>query len=46
VLIGSGIVDEKAMDGIGKLVAAGIVLLLGAFMLWRWRKRGGSPGER
>ncbi|MBV6476161.1 MAG: hypothetical protein MOGDAGHF_01743 [Rhodocyclaceae bacterium] len=45
VLIGSGVVDEKAMDGIGKLVAAGIVLLVGAFLLWRWRKRGGSPGE-
>ncbi|MDT3736062.1 MAG: VTT domain-containing protein [Denitratisoma sp.] len=45
VLIGSGVVDEKAMDGIGKLVAAGIVLLVGAFLLWRWRKRGSSPGE-
>lgn len=37
-LIGSGVVDEKAMEGLGKLAAAGIVLLLGAFMLWRWRK--------
>jgi uncharacterized membrane protein YdjX (TVP38/TMEM64 family) len=45
VLIGSGVVDEKAMDGVGKLVAAGVVLLAGAFLLWRWRKRGGSPGE-
>lgn len=45
VLIGSGVVDEKAMDGVGKLVAAGVVLLVGAFLLWRWRKRGGSPGE-
>ncbi|HNQ56554.1 MAG TPA: VTT domain-containing protein [Candidatus Desulfobacillus denitrificans] len=45
VLIGSGVVDEKAMDGVGKLVAAGIVLLVGAFLLWRWRRRGGRPGE-
>lgn len=45
VLIGSGVVDEKAMDGVGKLVAAGIVLLVGAFLLWRWRRRGGKPGE-
>jgi uncharacterized membrane protein YdjX (TVP38/TMEM64 family) len=37
-LIGSGVVDEKAMEGLGKLAAAGIVLLIGAFMLWRWRK--------
>ncbi len=37
-LIGSGVVDEKAVEGLGKLAAAGIVLLLGAFMLWRWRK--------
>lgn len=44
VLIGSGVVDEQAMDGIGKLVAAGIVLMVGAFLLWRWRTRGGSPG--
>ncbi|MBZ0127106.1 MAG: VTT domain-containing protein [Rhodocyclaceae bacterium] len=45
VLIGSGVVDEKAMDAVGKLVAAGIVLLVGAFLLWRWRRRGGKPGE-
>jgi uncharacterized membrane protein YdjX (TVP38/TMEM64 family) len=37
-LIGSGVVDEKAVEGLGKLAAAGIVLLLGAFMLWRWRR--------
>lgn len=37
-LIGSGVVDEKAVEGLGKLAAAAIVLLLGAFMLWRWRK--------
>jgi uncharacterized membrane protein YdjX (TVP38/TMEM64 family) len=42
-LIGSGVVDEKAIEGLGKLAAAGIVLLLGAFMLWRWRgKRTGG----
>jgi uncharacterized membrane protein YdjX (TVP38/TMEM64 family) len=45
VLIGSGVVDEHAMDGVGKLVAAGIVLLVGAFLLWRWRRRGSPPGE-
>lgn len=38
VLIGSGVVGEHAMEGIGKLVAAGVVLGGGAFMLWRWRK--------
>ena len=37
-LIGSGVVDEKAVEGLGKLAAAGVVLLLGAFMLWRWRR--------
>ena len=45
VLIGSGVVDEKAMDGVGKLVAAGAALLLGAFLLWRWRNRGAGPKE-
>lgn len=45
VLIGSGVVDERVMDGVGKLVAAGTVLAAGAFLLWRWRKRAGSPGE-
>lgn len=38
VLIGSGVVDERAMEGFGKLAAAGIALTLGAFMLWRWRR--------
>lgn len=33
-LIGSGIVDEKALDGFGKLLVAGIVLLIGAAWLW------------
>jgi len=37
-LIGSGLVDEKAMDGFGKLATAAVVLLVGAFLLWRWRK--------
>ncbi len=45
VLIGSGVVDEKAMDGVGKLIAAGAALLLGAFLLWRWRNRGAGPKE-
>lgn len=44
-LIGSGVVDEEAMEGFGKLAAAGIVLMVGAFLLWRWRKRGAAPGE-
>ncbi len=39
VLIGSGVVDERALEGFGKLLAAGVVLTLGAFMLWRWRRR-------
>ncbi|CAG0927664.1 MAG: hypothetical protein EFKGCFLK_02649 [Rhodocyclaceae bacterium] len=43
VLIGSGVVDEKALDGIGKLAAAGIALIAGAFLLWHWRKRGAGP---
>ena len=41
-LIGSGMVDEKAMDGLGKLVTAGLVLLAGAFFLWRWRSKTGK----
>jgi uncharacterized membrane protein YdjX (TVP38/TMEM64 family) len=45
-LIGSGVVDEKAMEGLGKLVAAGIVLSVGAFLLWRRRKQGGRAQER
>ncbi|MDR2238980.1 MAG: VTT domain-containing protein [Zoogloeaceae bacterium] len=44
-LIGSGVVDEKAMDGIGKLVAAGIALLLGVVLLWRWRGADGKPDQ-
>ncbi|MEZ5616618.1 MAG: VTT domain-containing protein [Rhodocyclaceae bacterium] len=39
VLIGSGVVDEQAMDGFGKLAAAGIALTVGALMLWHWRRR-------
>ena len=42
VLIGSGVVDEHAVDGLGKLVTAGVVLLVGAFLLWRWRSKAGK----
>ncbi|MBI4987969.1 MAG: VTT domain-containing protein [Rhodocyclales bacterium] len=45
-LIGSGVVDEKAMEGLGKLAAAGIVLVVGAFLLWRRRRQDGSAKER
>lgn len=41
-LIGSGVVDEHAVDGLGKLVTAGAVLLVGAFLLWRWRSKAGK----
>ena len=45
-LIGSGVVEEGAMEGLGKLLAAGLVLTLGAFLLWRWRRQGGNAQER
>ena len=38
-LIGSGMMDEQALAGIGKLIVAASVLLLGAALLRRWRKR-------
>jgi uncharacterized membrane protein YdjX (TVP38/TMEM64 family) len=38
-LIGSGVVDEKAMDGFGKLLVAAIALIMGVFILWRWRAK-------
>lgn len=37
-LIGSGMVDEKAMAGFTKLVIAATVLLVGVILLRRWRK--------
>ena len=37
-LIGSGMMDEQAIDGVGKLIVAASVLLLGAALLRRWRK--------
>lgn len=37
-LIGSGMVDEQAMAGFGKLVVAAAVLLVGVLLLRRWRK--------
>lgn len=45
-LIGSGMVDENALDGFGQLAAAGIVLASGAALLWRWRRSAdtGSKG--
>lgn len=46
-LIGSGIVDQKAMDGIGKLVAAAVVLLIGAGFLWqRGKMRKGEAARQ
>ena len=38
-LIGSGMVDEQAMAGFSKLVIAATVLLIGAVLLRRWRKK-------
>ena len=38
-LIGSGMVDEQAMVGFGKLVVAATVLLIGAALLRRWQKK-------
>jgi uncharacterized membrane protein YdjX (TVP38/TMEM64 family) len=38
-LIGSGMVDEQAMAGFGKLVVAATVLLVGAALLRRWRRQ-------
>jgi uncharacterized membrane protein YdjX (TVP38/TMEM64 family) len=38
-LIGSGMVDEQAMTGFGKLVLAATVLLIGAALLRRWQKK-------
>ena len=46
VLIGSGVVDERAVEGLGKLAAAGLGLGVGAFLLWRWRRQGGGARER
>jgi len=45
VLIGSGVVDEKAMNAVGQLAAAGAALAVGAFLLWRWRRRGAGRRE-
>lgn len=38
-LIGSGMVDEQAMAGFGKLVIAATVLLLATVLLRRWRRK-------
>lgn len=38
-LIGSGVVDEKAMSGLGQLLAAGVVLLVGALFIRHWRRK-------
>jgi uncharacterized membrane protein YdjX (TVP38/TMEM64 family) len=40
-LIGSGLVDERAMEGFAKLLTAA-VLVAGAFLLWRWRSKAGQ----
>lgn len=44
-LIGSGLVNEKAMDGVSKLVTAGIVLLAGTFWLWHLRRKSPVPSQ-
>ncbi len=38
-LISSGVVDEKATEGFGKLLMAGVVLLVGAGLLWSKKRR-------
>lgn len=38
-LIGSGMVDEQAMAGFGKLVVAATVLVIAAALLKRWRRQ-------
>lgn len=38
-LIGSGMVDEQALAGFTKLIVAGTVLLIGAVLLRRWRRK-------
>lgn len=43
VLAGSGAVDERAIDALGKLAAAAAVLLFGAWLLWR--RRPGRAGK-
>lgn len=40
-LIGSGLLDERAMDGFVKLVVAGTVVLIGSLLLRRWQKKRG-----
>lgn len=42
-LVGSGVVDERAVDALGKLAAAAAVLLFGAWLLWR--RRAGRAGK-
>lgn len=40
-LIGNGLLDDQAMVGFGKLVAAAVVLLAGAAVLRHWRNKQG-----
>ena len=40
-LIGSGMMDEQALAGFGKLIVAATVLLVGAALLRRWQKQRG-----
>lgn len=39
VMVGSGMVDEQAINGVAQLVGAGVALALAAFALSLWRKK-------
>ena len=45
-LIGSGVVDEKALDGVGKLSLVAAVLLVGAAFLWNRRSKVDQQGRQ
>jgi uncharacterized membrane protein YdjX (TVP38/TMEM64 family) len=45
-LIGSGVVDEKALDGAGKLTLVAVALLAGAAFLWHRKKKADPQGQQ